>query len=108
MMLQLNPPIPVFVVGKGAGFAVGWIDYSQEHDTLWKVIITATGEVWDVRQSQIRGELNISLGRVAATTPVKSRARPRPGRPVSRPARRKKMGAGNPSARPRNRKRPLR
>jgi hypothetical protein len=37
----------------------------MEHDTLWKVIITSTGEVWDLPQSQIRGVKNISMGRQA-------------------------------------------
>lgn len=43
MMLQLNPPIPV-ATPKGAGYAMGWIDYFQEHDLLW-IVGQDTGEV---------------------------------------------------------------
>lgn len=64
MIVQLDPPIPVDTP-KGPGFCVAWIDYSQEHDTLWKVCITATGEFWDVPQSQVRGVKNVSMGRTS-------------------------------------------
>ena len=63
MIIQLNPPIPVDTP-KGTGFCVAWIDYSQEHDTIWKVIITETGEVWDYRQFEVRGIKNITMGRI--------------------------------------------
>lgn len=61
-MLQLKPHIPV-ETAKGPGFCVGWLDYSQEHDTIWKVCITATGEYWDLPQSQVRGVQNITMHR---------------------------------------------
>lgn len=60
--LQLNPPIPCDTP-KGPAFCIAMIDYSQEHDTLWKCIITATGEVWDVPQPEVRGVKNVSMGR---------------------------------------------
>lgn len=63
MILQLVPPIPVDTP-KGPAFCVALIDYGQEHDTLWKCIITATREVWDVPQPEVRGAKNISMGRV--------------------------------------------
>lgn len=62
MLLQLNPPIPC-ETPKGAAFCIAFIDYGQEHDTLWKCIITSTGEVWDVPQPQVRGVKNVSMGR---------------------------------------------
>ncbi len=62
-MLQLNPPIPVYVIDQGAGFAYGWFDISQDHDTLWLVCFNKTGEWWQVPQSKIRGVENRSLGR---------------------------------------------
>jgi hypothetical protein len=62
---QLNPQIPV-ETSKGAGFCVAWIDYSQEHNTLWRVLITATREYWDLPQPEIRGVENVSMGRVDA------------------------------------------
>lgn len=63
MFLQLNPPIPCDTP-KGPAFCIAMIDYSQEHDTLWKCIITATGEVWDVPQPEVRGVKNVSMGRL--------------------------------------------
>jgi hypothetical protein len=62
---QINPMIP-FDTPKGPGFAFWRTDYGQEHDTLYSIIITATGEVWDFPQSKIRGRQNISMGRVLA------------------------------------------
>lgn len=38
-MLQLNPPIPC-ETPKGSAFCIAFIDYGQEHDTLWKCIIS--------------------------------------------------------------------
>lgn len=61
-MIQLDPMLPL-ETQRGKGFAFALIDYSQEHDTLYKVIISATGEIWDIPQSQVRGVVNISMGR---------------------------------------------
>jgi hypothetical protein len=61
-IVQLEPNIPV-ETAKGAGFCVAWLDYSQEHDTIWKCCITATGEYWDFPQSQVRGVQNITMHR---------------------------------------------
>ena len=52
MILQLDPAIPVTVVEghgwpTGKGVCVGWIDYSREDFTLWKVAMDADGAVWD-------------------------------------------------------------
>lgn len=63
MMLQLNPSIPVEVIGKGTGECVGWIDYSKEDDLMWIVALDSDGKVWTVKNSQIRFIKNISLGR---------------------------------------------
>lgn len=60
--VQLDPPIPVEVVGKGEGYAVGWIDYSQEHDLLW-IVMLDTREVWMAENKEIRACYNWSLGR---------------------------------------------
>lgn len=62
-MLQLDPPIPVWVSSKGQpGFAVLVTDYSQEHDRVWTVILR-DGEFWDLPQSAIRAQENVTLGR---------------------------------------------
>lgn len=66
-MPQLNPMIP-FDTPKGEGFAFWRTDYSQEHDTLYTVIITATREVWEFPTPLIRGIKNISMGRTEAPT----------------------------------------
>ena len=67
MILQLNPMLPLDTP-KGPGWAFALIDYSQDHDTLFKVIITETREIWDFPQSQVRGVKNISFGRVSDPT----------------------------------------
>src|SRR5580692_5608870 len=76
-MLQLNPSIPV-MTPHGPGFAVGWIDYSQEHDTIWKCCITQTGDFWDLPQSQVRGIENITMGRPKAMGSTAARERSEP------------------------------
>jgi hypothetical protein len=53
---------------KGDGFALGWFDYGIDYDTLWLVCITATAEMWQLPQSQVRGVKNISMGRVGEMT----------------------------------------
>jgi hypothetical protein len=65
---RVDPPIEVNTP-KGLGFCYAWIDYTQDHNTLWKVCITESREWWDFPQSQIRGIKNISLGRVGVETP---------------------------------------
>jgi hypothetical protein len=59
---QIDPMIP-FDTPKGRGFAFWRTDYGQEHDTLYSIIISKTGEVWDIPQPQVRGVKNISMGR---------------------------------------------
>jgi len=62
MMLQLNPPLPLWTP-KGAGLAVLVRDYGVDHDDLWTVILNETGEVWTFRNSEVRGVENATLGR---------------------------------------------
>lgn len=62
MFIQLNPMLPVDTP-KGTGFAFALIDMGQEFDTLYKVIITASREIWDVPQPQVKGVVNWSMGR---------------------------------------------
>lgn len=61
MILQLNPTIPV-TTPKGEGYALGWIDYSQEHDLLW-IVGQDTGEVWVVPNKSVRMCVNWTMGR---------------------------------------------
>lgn len=62
MTIQLNPPIPVDVLGKGEGYAVGWIDYSQEHDLFW-VVFLDNRECWIVPNKEVCACRNWSLER---------------------------------------------
>lgn len=67
MIIQLDPMIPVVIIKDKSkpekGFALGWIDYSQEHHLLWIVSINKSGEVWIVPNCDIRLEKNYSMDR---------------------------------------------
>lgn len=43
---QLDPALPVTVEDKGAGYAIAVIDYGQEHDLIWVVVLNESGEIW--------------------------------------------------------------
>ena len=63
MMLQLNPTIPIVRISddmKGYAFLV--IDYSQEHDLMFTCAMN-NGEIWTLKNGDIRVEQNITLGR---------------------------------------------
>lgn len=73
MLTQLDPPIPLHVLGKGDGCALAVIDYGQEHNLLWVTAIDATGEIWCAPNPQVRMQPNWSMRRpkrpaVAAAT----------------------------------------
>jgi hypothetical protein len=63
-ILQLNPPIPVTVIGKGDGYAMAMIDYSQEHHIYWVCFIDESLECWTVDNTMIRAQKNVSLKRI--------------------------------------------
>ncbi len=63
MFTQLNPAIPMHVLGKGDGQAIGMIDYGPEHNLLWITAIDATGEIWCAPNPQVRMLRNWSMGR---------------------------------------------
>ena len=60
---QLNPPLPLTVIGKGEGLAFGVIDYGAEHNLLWVTAIDATGEIWCAPNPKVRMQQNWSMGR---------------------------------------------
>lgn len=60
---QLNPPIPLTVEGKGKGFAIGMIDYGQEHNLIWVTAISETGEIWCAPNPKVRVQANWTMGR---------------------------------------------
>lgn len=66
MLTQLNPPIPLHVLGRGDGQALAVIDYGAEHNLLWVTAIDATGEIWCAPNPTVRMQQNWSLGRPRA------------------------------------------
>ena len=73
MIHQLNPTLPL-ETPKGKGFAHFLIDYSQEHDLLWVVFLNENGECWTFKNSEIRIEKNLSIGRTS-TSVIKRQTR---------------------------------
>ena len=71
MFVQLNPPIPVSVIDKGDGFAVGVIDYGQEHNLIWVTALNASGEIWCVPNPKVRMQKNWTMGRQDFRQPPK-------------------------------------
>jgi len=63
MFTQLNPPIPLTVKDRGEGYAIGVIDYGQEHNLIWVTIITETGEIWCAPNPSVRGVVNWTMNR---------------------------------------------
>ena len=66
MFVQLDPPIPLHVIGKGDGYALAVIDYSQEHNLVWVTALNDSGEIWCAPNPLVRLEKNWSMGRRAA------------------------------------------
>ncbi|MBO9574742.1 MAG: hypothetical protein J7494_03305 [Sphingobium sp.] len=62
MFTQLNPPIPLHVLDKGSGFAIGLIDYGQEHNLIW-VTALDNGEIWCAPNPKVRMQKNWTMGR---------------------------------------------
>jgi hypothetical protein len=65
MMLQLSPVLEVDTP-RGRGHAEFLIDYGPEADLLWVVVIRDTGEIWTLRNADIRATANVSIGRKLA------------------------------------------
>lgn len=63
MFTQLNPPIPLRVLSKGDGYAIGLIDYGQEHDLIWVTALNDSGEIWCAPNPQVRLGKNWTMGR---------------------------------------------
>jgi hypothetical protein len=82
MFTQLNPTIPLHVLGKGDGYAIGMIDYGQEHSLIWVTAIDATGELWCAPNHKVRLGQNWTMGR--GENPLISKAKA-DARTVSQP-----------------------
>ncbi len=63
MFTQLAPVIPLHVIGKGDGYALGVIDYGQEHNLIWVTAIDASGEIWCAPNPTVRMQKNWTMGR---------------------------------------------
>ncbi len=63
MFTQLNPNLPLYVIGKGDGYAIGVIDYGQEHNLIWVTVLNANGEVWCAPNPSVRFGRNWTMGR---------------------------------------------
>ena len=74
MFTQLNPPLPLHVLGKGSGHAIGMIDYGAEHHLVWVTAIAETGEIWCAPNPQVRMQSNWTLGRDASPAVKAERA----------------------------------
>lgn len=59
---QPNPQIPL-KTEKGNGQAIAVIDYSEEHNLMWVVILDESGEIWTLPNDKVRGFENYSIGR---------------------------------------------
>ncbi|WP_417322381.1 hypothetical protein [Erythrobacter aureus] len=64
MFTQLDPPLPLHVLDRGDGYAIGVIDYGQEHNLIWVTAITATGEIWCAPNPKVRMQENWTMGRM--------------------------------------------
>ena len=67
MIVQLHPSIPV-VTPQGNAQAMMVIDYGPEHDLVWVCFLDSNGQCWSYRNSEIRGQKNITMGRFDAET----------------------------------------
>jgi hypothetical protein len=62
-ILQLNPPLPVEIVGKGKGVAHFLVDYGPEAHAMWVVFLDDSRECWWASNPNVRAQSNWSMGR---------------------------------------------
>ncbi len=74
MFTQLNPTIPIHVLGRGDGCAIGMIDYGQDHNLIWVTAIDASGEIWCAPNSKVRLGKNWTMGRRESAAVAKDKA----------------------------------
>lgn len=63
MFTQLNPPLPLHVLGKGDGMAIAMIDYGPEHNLIWVTALDDNGEIWCAPNPEVRMQANWTMGR---------------------------------------------
>lgn len=59
---RLDPPLPL-QTPKGKAYAHFLIDYGIEHDLMWVCFQQDTGECWTWKNSDIRADNNVTIGR---------------------------------------------
>lgn len=65
MILQLNPPIPVYIPERSeCGLAHALIDYSCEHHLKWVVAMDKDGQFWTFDNTKVRAQKNYTMGRI--------------------------------------------
>ena len=74
MFTQLDPPIPLHVLGRGDGYALAVIDYGQEHNLIWVTAINDTGEIWCAPNPRVRMQANWTMGRRKPAAVAKAEA----------------------------------
>lgn len=62
MFIQLNLLILFIVFDKGKGYVVGVIDYGQEYNLIWVMVLLENGEIWCVFNLQVWFQLNWIMG----------------------------------------------
>jgi hypothetical protein len=64
VILQLDPPIPVYVINRGKALAHFIIDRGVEFHLEWVVFMDDSTECWTIQNPQIRAQKNITYGRI--------------------------------------------
>lgn len=83
-LYQLNPTIPVTVIGKGDGYAIAIIDYGQEHNLIWVTALNESAEVWCAPNPLVRMKGNWTMGRERPFSMAVDDFVPEKARPPSR------------------------
>jgi hypothetical protein len=75
MFTQLNPALPLHVLDRGDGYAIGLIDYGQEHNLIWVTVLNESGEVWCAPNPVVRFGKNWTMGRKESSLIAQAKAR---------------------------------
>ena len=79
-MLQLDPAIAVMAFARGRwqkATCHGWLDYGVEADLMHICFSDEDGEIWILRNKDVRAQTNITIGRVAVSLPTPAKGAPK-------------------------------
>jgi hypothetical protein len=68
MFTQLNPPIPVHIIDRCDGYAIGILADSQGENLIWITALSPSGEIISVPNASIRLQKKWPLARLAPAT----------------------------------------